>query len=273
MPELPEVETIRLQLDQALRGLKIVGVEVLHPKSFIGEIGEIRERRVRGVQRRGKMIFLELEGGKFLVIHLKLTGQLIYQGDRGNRGNQGELPNKFTRVIISFDNGGKLYFNDLRIFGWMRVIREIGEIGEIGVEPFDKEFTVEYLQKIFAKTGRPIKLVLMDQTKIAGIGNIYANEALFEAGIRPAKRAKELRDEDIKILRYSILEVLQEGIKYGGASAADEAYIKPDGTPGKYQEHFRAYQREGKKCRRCGEIIKRINLGGRGTFFCEKCQR
>jgi len=271
MPELPEVETICFQLNRVLRGLKITGVVVLSPKSFVGEIREIREirgKRVIGVERRGKMIIIELEGGVCLTIHLKLTGQLIFR-------EKGKLSNKYTRVIVSFDNGGKLYFNDLRKFGWIKIVRdlrEMREMGEMGVEPFDKEFTVEYLQKIFSRTSRPVKIVLMDQEKIAGIGNIYANEALWEAGISPAKPAKRLGYNEITILREAILRVLRQGIKYGGASAADEAYVKPNGSPGEYQEHFLVYQREGQPCLRCKTLIKRVNLGGRGTFYCEKCQ-
>jgi len=293
MPELPEVETICFQLNRVLRGLKITGVVVLSPKSFVGEIREIREirgKRVIGVERRGKMIIIELEGGVCLTIHLKLTGQLIFRekGKKVKRIEKGErekkekgrlageeLPNKYTRVIISFDNGGKLYFNDLRKFGWMKIVRdlrEMREMGEMGVEPFDKEFTVEYLQKIFSRTSRPVKIVLMDQEKIAGIGNIYANEALWEAGISPAKPARRLGYNEITILREAILRVLRQGIKYGGASAADEAYVKPNGSPGEYQEHFLVYQREGQPCLRCKTLIKRVNLGGRGTFYCEKCQ-
>jgi len=144
---------------------------------------------------------------------------------------------------------------------------------KLGMEPFSKEFTVDYLKKIFSKTKRAIKIVLMDQTKIAGIGNIYANEALFLAGIVPAKPAAELSGENIKILKSSILKVLRGGIKYKGSSAADERYIQPSGEKGKYQYHFRVYQKDGKKCRKCGTLIKRTKIGRRGTFYCSKCQK
>lgn len=154
----------------------------------------------------------------------------------------------------------------------------------LGPEPFDKEFTMDYLKQIFSKTAKPVKLVLMDQEKMAGIGNIYANEALWEAGIDPRTPAKKLlarrslgeggSNEEIKKLREGIIKVLGEGIKYGGSSAADEAYIKPNGEPGNYQQHFRVYQRDGEKClRNDGGIIKRITLGGRGTFYCPVCQK
>jgi formamidopyrimidine-DNA glycosylase len=291
MPELPEVETIRLQLDGALRGLRIIDVEVLKQKSFVGgirEIGEIRGRKVTGVQRRGKMILIELEGGLYLLIHLKLTGQLIYrEGDGGFEGEEAkgpfavrELPNKYTRVIISFDNGGKpalprgrLYFNDLRIFGWMRVMGDLGEVGGLGVEPLSPEFTAEKLASILHSSGRPVKLVLMDQEKIAGIGNIYANEALFRAGILPAKPAKKLRNKEIEKLREAIVEVLSEALKYKGTSDRDEAYRQISGEKGEFQNHLQVYGRAGQECLQCGGIVRRISLGGRGTFFCEKCQK
>ena len=193
-----------------------------------------------------------------------------------------ELPAKTTHVIFEID-GGKLFFNDLRQFGWIKVVNSDQLLvisDQLGIEPFDKqsfspnkEFTADYLQQTFSKTSKPIKLVLMDQGKIAGIGNIYANEALFEAGIRPDKQAKQLSHLAIEQLRKAIIKVLEEGLKYGGSSAADEAYIKPTGEAGEYQKHFRVYQRVGQKCPKCGGVIKRIELGGRGTFFCPRCQK
>lgn len=301
MPELPEVETIRLQLDRVLPGLRVAGVEVLEPKSFVGEIREIKGRKVRGVNRKGKMLVVRLsarkarrvknpkpDGPKYLLIHLKLTGQLIYQGRNGRNGEKeinggerllaaGKLANKFTRVIIGFDNGskacvpaGKLYFNDLRKFGWMKLVGDLGEIGEMGVEPFSKEFTKDCLRQVFGRTSRPIKIVLMDQKKIAGVGNIYANEALFLAGIDPRTPAKELQEKGIKGLKGAVLKVLKAGIKYGGAS--DQYYLDALGKKGSYQDHFLVYGRAGKKCFECGGEIKRIKLGGRGTFYCPKCQ-
>ncbi|MBM3209185.1 bifunctional DNA-formamidopyrimidine glycosylase/DNA-(apurinic or apyrimidinic site) lyase [Candidatus Shapirobacteria bacterium] len=265
MPELPEVETIRLQLAEKLVGKQIVGIKVLLPKQFQGEVEEVIGARIIDVGRRAKILLIHLDNDRSILIHLKLTGQLIW-------APKTELPGKTTHIIFEI-NDGRLFFNDLRAFGWVRVIRGFGDFGDFGVEPFSKDFTVEYLGRVFAGTSRPVKLVLMDQTKIAGIGNIYANEALWEAGILPAKPAKNLENLEIEKLRNSILVVLKEGIKYGGASAADEAYVKPNGSKGKYQEHFRVYQRGGQPCWRCGGLIKRVSLGGRGTFFCPVCQK
>jgi len=186
-----------------------------------------------------------------------------------------QLPAKTTHVIFTV-NGGKLFYNDLRQFGWIKVRDKKGterEVGTLGVEPLTKEFTPEKLSQIFAKTKRPIKLVLMDQGKMAGVGNIYANDALFEAGIIPTRPANTLNQGMVKKLHRAIEKVLSDGLKYGGSSARDEAYIKPTGEPGSYQEHFRVYQKEGQSCPKCGKTIKRIKFGGRGTFFCPRCQK
>lgn len=283
MPELPEVETIRRDLEKQLAGLELSRVDVLLPKIFQGDPKEVIGAKVKDVWRRAKILGIDFGNGRTLIFHLKLTGQLVFAPDNGDGVTLGhpipfagtELPAKTTHVVFHFD-GHRLFFNDLRQFGWVKVIGsdQKGEIAdELGVEPLSKEFTAELLAEIVSKTKRPIKIVLMDQKKIAGIGNIYANDALFEAGIDPKRSAKELTGEETKRLRDAIVKVLSEGLKYGGSSAADEAYIKPSGEPGGYQKRFRVYQREGEKCPRCGGTIKRVNLGGRGTFFCPGCQK
>ena len=285
MPELPEVETIRLQLDNVLKGLRINEVEVLTKKSFLGDPEEIRGKKIIGVKRRAKITIIELEGGIYLAIHLKLTGQLIYQkknqkskikDQKDGPFEVRELPNKFTRVSISFDNGGKLYFNDLRIFGWIKVIKDISEIGEdkLGPEANDeKEFSLEYFINILNKTKKPVKLVIMDQEKLAGVGNIYANEALFMAGILPNRPSNSLTVEEISNLRNCIIKVLNESIEHKGSSDEDEAYRQITGEKGTHQNYILVYGKSGQKCPRCGGTIKRIALGGRGTFYCEKCQK
>ena len=185
-----------------------------------------------------------------------------------------KIPVKSTRVIISL-NGGKLFFNEMRKFGWIKILNQNQldlELARFGPEPFSKDVSIEHLQKAFGGTSRPIKTILLDQEKIAGIGNIYANEALFEAKINPQKSANKLTTIEIGKLQKAILLVLKEGIKYGGASAADQMYIRPDSSHGSYQQHFRIYQKDGEKCRKCKAIVKRISLGGRGTFFCPRCQ-
>jgi formamidopyrimidine-DNA glycosylase len=283
MPELPEVETIRRSLQKTIIGKKIANIEVLLAKQFQGKKEDVVGTKITSIERRGKILKISLSNGKNLLIHFKLTGQLVWVSKTGERITVGhpipfagsELPAKTTHVIFNID-GGKLFFNDLRQFGWIKVVDKEGvnkEVGKLGPEPFDKEFTVDYLSKVFSKTGRPIKIILMEQEKMAGIGNIYANDALFEAGIIPTKPAKKITKEEIIKLRKAIVKVLKEGLKYGGSSAADEAYIKPSGEAGEYQKHFRVYQRDGQKCRKCKSIIKRIKIGGRGTFYCSSCQK
>lgn len=283
MPELPEVETIRRSLQKSIVGKKITGVQVLLAKQFQGKKEDVVGTKIIGIERRGKILKISLSNGKNLLIHFKLTGQLVWVPKAGERARLGhpipfagsELPAKTTHIIFEID-GGKLFYNDLRQFGWIRLVdsRQVSAISnQLGIEPFDEGFTVGYLEKIFSKTSKPIKLVLMDQGKIAGIGNIYANEALFEAGILPSRPAKSLRDEETEKLKNSIIKVLEEGLKYGGSSAKDEAYIKPTGEAGEYQKHFRVYQRVGQECPKCGGKIQRIELGGRGTFFCPRCQK
>ncbi len=234
--------------------------------------------RITGVERRAKMIIIRLDNGLNLVVHLKMTGQLIYADkDVISFPNPipfagTTLPGKTTHVIFNLDKG-TLFFNDMRQFGWVKVVNdeELKKIDEKhGPEPFSKEFTEEYLAKICGNWGRPIKLLLLDQAKIAGIGNIYANEALWYAGISPMKRGREAKN--IKDLYEAIKKVLEMGLKYKGSSAADEAFVDAHGVAGKMQEHFMVYQKNGSKCPRCGKTITRSTIGGRGTFFCPKCQ-
>lgn len=271
MPELPEVETLKRQLQRTIVGKKISQVIVLREKSFQGNPKEIIGKKIIEVERRAKILIIKLTGNlhpatyNYLIIHLKLTGQLIYQSKA----------NKHTRVIIEFSDKSRLYFNDLRVFGWIRIIKTKNEKQKMknnfGPEPFSQEFSAGYLKNIFSKTARAIKLVLLDQQLISGIGNIYSSEALWKAGIRPTKQARKLSNLEIKKLREAIIMVLEKGIESGGAS--DNTYRQLNGMSGQYQKHFLVYERDGKKCRKCQNIIKRIKIGGRGTFYCPKCQR
>lgn len=285
MPELPEVETLKRQLEKTLKGKIIVKVEVLQKKSFFGNPQKIIGLKIKKVERRAKYLIINLNKNLNLLIHLKLTGQLIYQplsskslrivGGHPSLDWIAKLPNKHTRAIINFHDKSRLFFNDMRLFGWMRIISKQAlslQIGKLGVEPLSKNFSEEYLKKIFSKSSRPIKLILMDQEKISGIGNIYSNEALFAAGINPQKRAKDLKNKEIKKLRYWILKVLKLGIKHGGAS--EDTYRHLNGSLGNYQKHFLVYQKQGQRCQKCHKaIIKKIQIGGRGTFFCPNCQK
>jgi formamidopyrimidine-DNA glycosylase len=295
MPELPEIETIKLQLQKHLVGEMLEKLEKLHPKSVQGDIELIRGIRVRGVRRIGKMLVLELEKGLNIAIHFKMSGQLILVysskfivhsrkkenqkrivGGHPTQDWTGELPSKHTRAIFHFKNGDEMYFNDQRIFGWIKILddkslRSLKFLKNLGKEPWDIE-DEEFFLKIHNKN-RAIKLVIMDQEIISGVGNIYANDGLWEAKIDPRKKAKDLKQEDSKTLRQSLIKVLREGIKYGGATASDAKYVDLRGLGGHYQEHFRTYDREGDMClRKDGGIIKKIKLGGRGTYYCSVCQ-
>ena len=281
MPELPEVETIKRYLQKAIVGKTIIGVEVLSEKQFPDNPKQVIGQKILAVDRRAKVLIMRLSNEKSLLAHLKLSGQLIWAKEAGKMAvlkNEipfagKELPAKTTRVVISLNNG-KLFFNEMRKFGWIKILNQnqLDEaLKKFGPEPFTKDFSVSYLKEIFQKTSKPIKLVLMDQEKIAGIGNIYANESLFKAKINPARPAKGLIVSEIQKLRQAILQVLRQGIKYGGAS--DVFNVKPDGSKGSYQEHFLVYGQKGKKCQRCQTVIERITIDGRGTFFCPKCQR
>ena len=283
MPELPEVETIRLQLNRVLTGLKITDVKVLSQKNFIGRIGELIDRKIISVNRRAKLILIELDNGNYIAIHLKMTGQLIFKdiGEMGpckincSRYDVSGMPNKYTRVILGF-NKAKLYFNDLRKFGWMKIVTKL-ELKilnqDYGPEPFDKNFSNEYLKNTFSKTSKPIKIVLLDQEKIAGIGNIYANEALFKAGIIPTKPAKKLNNQEIDKLRKAIISILTESIKRKGTSDKDEAYRQISGEKGQFQNYLKVYNRENEECSKGNGKIKKIKIGGRGTFYCPICQK
>jgi len=282
MPELPEVETIRLSLKKAIVGKTIAGVEIRVPKLFYGNKNEIIGKKIVDVNRRAKQIIIDVEGDNDLLIHLKMTGQLIFDSGKSRVAGGhpatdwvAKLPNSTTHIIFVFLDGSKLFFNDLRKFGWIKVFNADELTGlladKLGVEPFDKAFTVDELSHIIKSKPRwNIKKILTDQTLISGIGNIYADEALFWAGILPARLGKDIKDNEISKLRLSIIKALEIGLKYGGSS--ENTYYKIDGTKGHAQEHFQVYVQEGKPCKRCSGIIKKIRLNGRGTHFCENCQ-
>jgi len=282
MPELPEVEAIKLQLGRFLKGHEIVSVDVKNRKTFQGDEKKILDTKILDTRRFGKVSVIDLANGYSILTHVKLTGQYIYRGPNLPQPKSlspkvvGGAPGPHTLVIFNLDRGGKLYYNDVRRFGWIRVVKtsEVETepfIKKLGPEPF-KDLTLEIFETILSKSGRSVKLVLIDQEKMGGVGNIYANDALWLAAIDPRQPANNLQPEEQKKLYNAILSVLKEGIKYGGAS--ELAFVTPDGTEGKYQMHTLVYGREGKPCERCHKSeIKKFFLGGRGTYFCPHCQR
>lgn len=257
MPELPEIETVKLQLSKVLVGQKCI-------KS---DFKEINGKTVKEIKRLGKCLLINFGPNLDLGFHFKMTGQLIY--DDGKKRIAGghpsedfiaKLPNKHTRAVFEFEKG-KLFFNDMRKFGWIKINPKfVDTLGEDAL-------TIPTLKK----SNKPIKLAIMDQTLIAGVGNIYSNDALWEAGINPQTPSHKLQEKQLKILLEKIKLVLKEGIKYGGASMSD--YVDAHGFGGTYQDHFRVYKRDNLPCLRCKEIIKKISLGGRGTYYCPECQK
>ncbi len=281
MPELPEVETIRLGLQKYLIGHKIVSVQIRVPKIFIGSVKQVVGAKIIGLKRIGKGLIIELNNNFVLAVHLKMTGQLVYRDEKTKRlalsvktGGE-KLPSKYSHLILVLDNGAFLYYNDLRRFGWIKAIRkdqlmQMPFFKEMGPEPF-KDLTLEKFKEIIFKSNLVIKILLMDQKRIGGIGNIYANDALFEAKIAPTRKVRSLSSEEIKKLYEAILDVLRKGLEYGGSS--DENFVNALGQEGNYQNHTLVYGREKEPCKNCKTLIKKIKLGGRGTYYCPACQK
>lgn len=280
MPELPEVETIRLGLQKYLVGHKFADVQILAAKIFEGAPKNIIGAKVIGIRRFGKGLVIDLDNKYSLAIHVKLTGQLIYRDEKTkdipvSKTKVDTIPNKFTHVIFKLDKNAVLYYNDQRRFGWIKVVKtdKVGEMPffkNMGPEPF-KDLTYEKFKAIVKISHTVIKPLIMDQTKIGGIGNIYANDGLFLAGIDPRRRANTLTDVETKKLYGSILSVMEKSMKYGGASELN--FVNVLGQEGEYQRHSLVYGKKGKECPNKNGEIKKIFLGGRGTFFCEVCQR
>lgn len=289
MPELPEVEVVRLFLESKLIGKQISKLEILTEKSFIGDSNLIINQKITKFTRLGKQLSLHLQNNLIILFHLKMTGQIIYsplslKGVPTGRGIFGhptkdsfaDLPNKSTRIIFTFSDKSKLFFNDQRKFGWVKVLNKdelVKSQKNIGVDAISPDFTEKYFYSQLQKTSRAIKPVLLDQSFLAGIGNIYANDALFLSKINPITPAKKISFQKAKLLRQNIVNLLQESILHGGSTARDNKYIHPDGSKGEHQYHFRVYQRDGQPCLVCQTPIKRIKIGGRGTFFCPHCQK
>ena len=286
MPELPEVETIRRGLEPLILKKKIVQVDVdtQTRKAFQGDEKDVVDTIVVGLRRRGKALLIDLSNGMTMMIHLRMTGQLIWRGidERDNfaaghpsKNFMAELPNSQTRVSFVFEEGA-LYFNDQRKFGFVKVlstekVEEEKFIRELAKEPWEMT-TKELFERCQRHAKAPIKAVLLDQKVIAGLGNIYADESLFYASVHPAKKAGELTEEQVSLILEGAISVMMESIDSGGSTMA--TYVKPDGSTGSYLENFaKVFRREGRDCVRCGETILKTRVAGRGTHYCPKCQK
>jgi formamidopyrimidine-DNA glycosylase len=288
MPELPEVETVRIGLAKLLP--KQVVVDVWHdwPKSFPNAPADtvrfLIGAKVNDVRRRAKVLIIDLSSDYSLVIHLKMTGQLVFVGKdqrfgAGHPTNSlvGKLPDKSTRVVIDFEGGGKLFFNDQRKFGWMRLIPtpqvpEIDFLKSVGPEPLDNNFTAtDFIDRMLTRRGSQIKAVLLDQTVVAGVGNIYADESLFGAKIHPAALVESVSKRQLATLYTELTAVLRLAIKKGGST--DRNYVDAEGKRGSYLTFAQVFRRDGQTCPRCGATILKIRVAGRGTHICPTCQK
>jgi formamidopyrimidine-DNA glycosylase len=269
MPELPEVETIVRALRQPLLGRVILEVRNDWPR-HVGEpeLAELQERirglRIEAINRRGKYLLFDLCNGEHLLIHLKMSGQLMVV-------SAGSPADKHVHTVFALDNGNELRFRDIRKFGRVHLVRDPGVIlGKLGPEPLSSSFSADILFQRLQKRRRLLKPLLLDQTFIAGIGNIYADEALYHARLHPKRYSHTLTDSEAATLFDSIRKALQLGLDRDGASV--DSYRKPDGSRGQMQEEFVAYGREGEQCYRCSGTIVRMVLGGRSTYYCPVCQ-
>ncbi len=288
MPELPEVETIRRGLMSRIIGQQIAKVTHDVQKSFPNADADVQTflvgAEILDVRRRAKVLIIDLSSKYSLAIHLKMTGQMVFR-DNSNDFGAGhpskslvnELPDRSTRVTFIFKNGSRLYFNDQRKFGWVKLLPtvEVSSIDffkDIGPEPLEADFTVsDFTKRIIRRPKSPIKAVLLDQKIVAGIGNIYADESLWGAKIHPATTVVKLTNKSLNTLFIQLRYILELAIEKGGST--DRNYVDAEGKKGSYLQFARVFRREGQACPRCGTTIIKIRVVGRGTHLCPKCQR
>ncbi len=286
MPELPEVETIKRELDKSLRNKVVSGVKILWPKtvlptSIIDFTKIVTGKKILGLERRAKMLLIHLTNKISLVIHLKMTGQLIFVPKKGKAITGGhptsdvQTPGRHTRLIFTFKDGGDLYFNDLRKFGWVRILDEKLKKyiqTEVGIEPLSPKFTVANFEEILKKySRRTVKQVLLDQKLIAGIGNIYADESAFLSKVLPMRKVETLNKKEITDLHKNIIAVLRLSIRKKGTSSKN--YRRSNGEKGGFVPYLMVYGRKDQKCKICGTRIVKTKHAGRGTHYCPVCQK
>lgn len=307
MPELPEVETMVRELHAKLQGKKIAAVEVRAPKVVSvgpetvsnvrtvskGQVAAFSRalagQKILSVKRRAKLLIFDLSGPYSLFVHLKMTGQFIFEDAKLRKKTGGryrmlnkltaplvQLPGKHTHVVVSFTDGSTLYYNDMRKFGYLKLVRDadvprIKELQEFGPEPFAKIFTVSALeQKALSRKRLSVKQFLMDNRVVVGIGNIYSDEVLFHAGVRPTRTVRSLKHADFENIFAHIRPVLKRGIAAKGSSVGD--FVRTDGSWGGMGKFHFVYGRKGQECKRCGTILVSVKLGGRTSCYCPHCQ-
>ena len=276
MPELPEVETIRRDLESRVLGRRVTALHVApdtgKPVPVIKGTDESTFREgvvgatIEDVGRRGKYLVLRLDTGAMVVVHLRMTGALLHRTADAE-------PDRYLRAVLTLDDGTELRFTDLRKFGGLWLVDDISQAmsQQLGPEPLDEDFTLDSLADGLRNRKAPVKSILLDQRRIAGIGNIYADEACFEAGIEPRRTGASLTDAEVEALHAAVRNVLLFGVESRGASFRD--YQDADGKSGSMQMHVKVFRRTGKPCYVCGTTIERVKVGGRSTHFCPKCQR
>lgn len=299
MPELPEVENLRLGLEKSILGQKILRVTVTKPKLVSGK-GTIRTaskkkqrdfiqgltgEKFLSVERRAKNLIFKLTNNKIILTHLKMTGQFVYKPKTGTKNIEGghpiqasekDLPNKHTHIIFGL-NKGTLYYNDIRMFGYVLYYKNIKEFEKenhfhnLGREPLEKDFTEKYFIDSLKNVSRKIKTVLMNQDIVTGVGNIYADESLFESKIRPTRHASTLKEEEVSKLRKNIISIMKKAIRAGGSSVA--TYRLLDESRGNYARVHKVYGKSGKNCITCNKPLKKILINNRTTVFCPICQK
>lgn len=288
MPELPEVETVRRGLHELIIGREVREVDHDWPKSFPNAPADVRQfligASITAVRRRAKVLLIDLSTEYTLVIHLKMTGQLVFRSSdiafgAGHPNNSliGELPDRSTRVTFTFADGSHLYFNDQRKFGWVRLlptleVPNIDFMRKVGPEPLEADFSPDEFAARFVRRARsPIKAALLDQTVIAGVGNIYADESLWGAKIHPLTKVADLPPTKYHLLYTELRSVMNLAIEKGGST--DKNYVNAEGKRGSYMDFASVFRREGEECPRCGTTIIKFRAAGRGTHICPNCQK
>jgi formamidopyrimidine-DNA glycosylase len=287
MPELPEVETVRLQLLKKVRGKTIARIDALHPKPIEPHDSlqpQLAGKTIRTIDRVGKLLIIAFQGQAdlFILTHLKMTGQYFYVTPAGRASGGGHsmsepsliLPNKHTRVALEFTDGSHLYFNDMRLFGYFRLATAADvELARsaFGPEPIRSDFDCEWFTAKLKKRNTPVKAALLDQSFVAGLGNIYVDEALWRARVRPTRRASRVTKTEAALLCKAAGDVMNESIAVGGTTF--QHFKDTGGENGNFTDYLQVFGQQGTNCSRCGAIIKKIRCAGRGTHYCPGCQK
>lgn len=287
MPELPEVETVRLQLLHKLKGQTITEVVVHHPKSVDHNeefAKRLTNKTIEHIDRIGKLMIFSFvgEADLFLLAHLKMTGQFLMQDRRGNIGGGGHtlsptdthLPNRHTRISFTLTSGDQLFFNDMRLFGYVKLAtaKEVTQAkSRFGPEPIHNTFDIAWFTKALKRRKTPVKAALLDQTFVAGLGNIYVDEALFVAGVRPMRRADRVTKAEAAVIAAAAGDIMNASIKVGGTTF--QHFVDTGGDNGNYTDYLQVFGKQNTPCSRCQTTIKKTRCAGRGTHYCPGCQK